>query len=316
MSNFNDLLDRTVRPFLGGLHAGRPMTSDNLTIVPMFGPRTGPEVILLSEALQRGTAEVTEVRERAQVDRVTVVNRSPVPILVLDGEEIVGARQNRVVSSTILVPGANTLDLPVSCVERGRWRTVSATFRSEGRRLKPDMRASNAGHVTTNLSSTGRIAGDQRTVWREVAAYSETRSLRSETNAMSDIMRHDAPAIQAMIRNLPAAAGQTGVVVYINRSFVSLEMVGRHDVYLGLHPQVLQSSAAQAIEYRNRKRETPHRAHRMREQLSFGPWKAFVPPGVGLDLRVEIPGFRASALLTQSGIAHLACYPSDGVRMG
>ena len=50
-----------------------------------------------------------------------VINKSEVMVLILDGEELVGAKQNRIVNTTILIPAKETVLIPVSCVEQGRW---------------------------------------------------------------------------------------------------------------------------------------------------------------------------------------------------
>ncbi len=50
------------------------------------------------------------------------VNHCERPVLLLDGEELVGAKQNRILNLTVLVPAHQTIVIPVSCVEAGRWR--------------------------------------------------------------------------------------------------------------------------------------------------------------------------------------------------
>src|SRR5574342_652511 len=42
-------------------------------------------------------------------------------VLLYEGEELVGAKQNRIVEQTILVDARSTLKIPAKCVERGRW---------------------------------------------------------------------------------------------------------------------------------------------------------------------------------------------------
>jgi hypothetical protein len=40
---------------------------------------------------------------------------------LLDGEELIGAKQNRALNLTILAPAKQVIVIPVSCVEAGRW---------------------------------------------------------------------------------------------------------------------------------------------------------------------------------------------------
>jgi environmental stress-induced protein Ves len=64
--------------------------------------------------------EVAEVDESGQFSRLKVINRSDLSVLILDGEELVGAKQNRIVNTTILIAAESVTIIPVSCVEQGR----------------------------------------------------------------------------------------------------------------------------------------------------------------------------------------------------
>ena len=75
-----------------------------------------------AEALDAGLARVEEVSEGGSVPELRFTNSAAMPILIVDGEELVGAKQNRVANLTILAPAKTTIRIPVSCVEAGRWR--------------------------------------------------------------------------------------------------------------------------------------------------------------------------------------------------
>ena len=111
---------------------GEPRAIEALTMVPLLG---GPEVeqlpryLTLDDAVARAWTEVTEISDQGSVPQLTVVNRAQQPVFILDGEELLGAKQNRIVNLSILVPPQATIGSPVSCAEAGRWRARSRAFR-------------------------------------------------------------------------------------------------------------------------------------------------------------------------------------------
>jgi hypothetical protein len=49
------------------------------------------------------------------VPELKLVNLSPSKILILDGEELKGAKQNRIVNATFLIGPKSEVVIPVSC---------------------------------------------------------------------------------------------------------------------------------------------------------------------------------------------------------
>jgi len=102
-----------------------------------------------------------------------VVNRGDVAVLLLDGEELVGAKHNRVLNLTILVPPRHTATIPVSCVESGGGdmsRTSSAQL--PARTQFAEGRAAKMHQVTSSLEAHGTRRSDQQAVWSAIAEKS------------------------------------------------------------------------------------------------------------------------------------------------
>jgi hypothetical protein len=66
------------------------------------------------------------VSEGGDVPTLRLTSAADRPVLLLDGEELIGAKQNRVLNTTVLVAAHSRLTIPVSCVEQGRWAYKSA----------------------------------------------------------------------------------------------------------------------------------------------------------------------------------------------
>jgi len=87
--------------------------------------------VTLDEALAGGL-RVREVDESGSVPELVVENPLDSRVLLYDGEELVGAKQNRILNVSVLVEAKTTLRIPVSCVEQGRWSRRSAFFSAGG----------------------------------------------------------------------------------------------------------------------------------------------------------------------------------------
>jgi hypothetical protein len=100
------IMEEVIREYQGSAKFGRKQAYKNMAVFPLLSDySTRLEYMLLDEALGAGLVEVTEVDHQGAVPNLKVHNRSPKMVLILDGEELVGAKQNRIVNTTILVAG-------------------------------------------------------------------------------------------------------------------------------------------------------------------------------------------------------------------
>src|SRR4051794_24201130 len=107
-------------PTLAGLRVGRPDVAGPLAVFPIFGPEPRLNYRAFATAQALGAA-VHELPGGASVNDLVVHNPTDLPVLLLEGEEVLGAQQNRTFDASILVAIGAKLNVPVSCVERGRW---------------------------------------------------------------------------------------------------------------------------------------------------------------------------------------------------
>src|SRR5487761_2775144 len=115
------------------VRVGEPSRHEALTVFPLFSTGDSSVNYLLSdEAIQAGSVAVEEVSEGGSVPNLLVTNNSDSLVLFLEGEELRGAKQNRVLNTSVLVAAHSKTPIPVSCVEQGRWRYRSKQFASEG----------------------------------------------------------------------------------------------------------------------------------------------------------------------------------------
>lgn len=111
-----------------------PVSFQNLTLVPLLRPSSTavPDYLLLERAIAQGLARVTEMAADGSVPELRFQNDSDQPVLLLDGEELIGAKQNRILNVTVLAPAKQIITIPVSCVEAGRWNMALSDFKTAG----------------------------------------------------------------------------------------------------------------------------------------------------------------------------------------
>src|SRR3972149_10456573 len=104
------------------LARGKLQTAANLIMVPLSGnPAAGLDYLLVDEALGKKEVVVEEVSEGGMVPEIRVTNFSEKTVLVVDGTGLVGAKQNRIVNASFLLPPKSVTKGPGSRVEQGRW---------------------------------------------------------------------------------------------------------------------------------------------------------------------------------------------------
>ncbi|MEW6439291.1 MAG: DUF6569 family protein, partial [Pseudomonadota bacterium] len=156
----------SVQEFLSGVVCGEPQGKGNLTVFPLISRVEFREsLLLLDEAMEMGVLEMGEVSESGMVNTIIVKNNGDTPVLILDGEEVAGAKQNRMVNATVLVPQKSSVRVPVSCVERGRWSYESPCFIKSEVFGYATLRRQKVEQVACNLEGEMGFVADQGAIW-------------------------------------------------------------------------------------------------------------------------------------------------------
>lgn len=115
------------------VRVGEPARCEALSIFPLFDGALAPvEYVLSDEGIGSGAVCVEEVSEAGSVPDRLVENKGNIRVLFLEGEELIGAKQNRILNTSVLIAAGTKIKIPVSCVEQGRWRYRSRHFGSSG----------------------------------------------------------------------------------------------------------------------------------------------------------------------------------------
>ena len=165
-------MKKTVDTFFEQLELGDCRQHDSATIFPLFSRiEQVAEYLTLSEAYGLKAISVRETSESGSVPELLVINRADQPVLILDGEEILGAKQNRTLNTT----GGNGWEAVMAVVGA----VIGTCFFSVGRFGGAPQSSSNGQRKTRASRSKGRwlpsrksTSSTGRTIWRGICSAS------------------------------------------------------------------------------------------------------------------------------------------------
>jgi ARG and Rhodanese-Phosphatase-superfamily-associated Protein domain len=173
------------------------------------------DYLMLAEGLRRGLVTVREISEGGSVPDLVVENRADVAVLIVDGEELVGAKQNRVANLSVLIPAEQTTTIPVSCVEQGRWADASRGFTVTEHLQYARGRAEKLASVQRSMRSAGTRRSDQAQVWNSVREKAAVMGAESPTEAMSAIFERHSEALDGYVEAFAPQDGQVGAIFVV-----------------------------------------------------------------------------------------------------
>jgi hypothetical protein len=304
--------------FLEGVIIGQPQTYENMTVYPLRAKNGHMRAYqTLDEALAARTFEVSEVSEGGSVPTLMVRNHGIQPVLLIIGEELIGAKQNRVLNTSMLVPAQSDLKIPVSCVERGRWSYRSRNFDSSTTTSHFYLRKTQTENVTANLRSKSACDADQTAVWREVDRKMTVSQTTSSTSALHDVYAQTEKGLQDYVAAFSPSDAQ-GFIVAIEGEVVGADLFDHAETFEKLWPKLIRSYALDAVE---RAAQRQHIATEPRatvealtdtqqfiKQVQDAHDEVYESVGLGRDVRLSSEQVSGSGLLWEGQLVHASLF--------
>lgn len=300
---------------LTALTLGAPQAFSNLSVYPLIAPAAWEAgYLVLDEALERKLARVTEISEGGSVPELAFENGADVGVLLLDGEELIGARQNRVLNITVLVGGHKKITIPVSCVEQGRWRYNSDEFASADRAMFLKARAKKAQQVSFSMRERGTRQSDQSEVWNDISEKSAKFCCDSASGAMADVYEQEKKRLDEYVDAVRALPNQCGAVFAIDGRVAGLELFDAPATLSRYLPKLVRSYAMDAAEVTKPNSVPPveQAVRQFIEDMKAAATEQFKALGEGNDIRIEGQSIAGGALVHEDRIVHLAAFKVEG----
>ncbi len=304
-------MEKIVEARMEGIKFGELQIHGHVVVIPIIGENgSGPDYLTMKEALESQFLTVTEVTEGGTVPELKVINKGEKPVLLLDGEELSGAKQNRVLNTTILLKEKSETLIPVSCTEHGRWSYRSAHFEESGHIMSAKLRRIKNASVHENLKAMHAFRSDQGAVWDEIAIQAHINKVSPVTGAMKDVLEAKQEDLDAFLEHLPIVADQNGLIVLVNGKVVGLDMVSRPSAFGMLHPKLIRSYVMDALtEKPVMAKETPRdMADAFLKKIPQCKEQPFDSIGYGRDYRYEGKKIVGSALVHENTVIHMAFF--------
>ena len=310
-------MQKLIKQYIDGINIGSGQSYKNLAVFPLVSDYAlDLDYLTLDEALDKDAIDIVELDQEGSVPELKVVNKSEIMILILDGEELVGAKQNRIVNTTILIAGKDTVVIPVSCVEQGRWSYDSQKFGSQKRVMSPRMRAGKSDQVSFSLKMSGNFTSDQGAIWNDISAKALRMDAESPSSAMSEIYKKKEHSIKDYTRHFSLTGSQIGAVFVINGRVVGMDCFGKPETFGKVFEKLVESYALDAIDTSESKK-SPKIEKDQATKFLQSPATCKVEPhpsvGLGTDCRLESKTTTGFALAHDNKILHLSAFSRKGM---
>ena len=322
----------SAKQWLRTVTVGEGMHSNNLTIFPLYligGEKTvsgdsppswgdgdtgiGEKVRyrLLADAIEAKQATVEETSESGDVPLLAVRNDGATPVLIPEGEILIGAKQNRTVNLTLLVAAKTQMQMPVSCVEVGRWSRTSRHFEAKAW-AHPKLRELKVRSAQMCRRETGMARADQGAVWKEVDDHlvacdipAPTRDLALSFEAADFVTGDYRERIE-----MPQEA--CGFVAARGDEVVGLDLFDAPET---LHKLWRRMSDAYFMEASRESRLEKRTSKKVAEEFLASVDKHLAPadkqPQLGFEMELVDGALSGSALWYDGAICHLSAFTAN-----
>jgi hypothetical protein len=304
----------TLSDFLAApLGVGEPNVHGPLAVFPLFGPPPVLEYLAFADACACGLV-IKELDGGASVNDLIVVNPTDVAVLLYEGEEVLGAQQNRTFDVSVLVPAGASLRVPVSCVEHGRWDVTrhAEALSPAPHAAYPSLRRMKNAAAGARVAAGMEARAEQGAVWNEVAAKSSRLQVASSTGAMHDIYEHRRDRLHDFESVIELHAGQTGALAAIGGRMTVLDHVSRPDAFATLHGALVQGYALDALEAGDGAAvPSLDDAHAFVDRVAYARVIQHDGIGLGRDARFADGGVGGAGLVAGEELVQLTAFASD-----
>jgi len=214
-----------------------PFFVHNLRIFPIAGELGEDGYTTLEEAITASTITIEDTRG---VNEVILQNNGNAPIFAIDGEELLGARQNRILNTDIYAEPLQRYTVPVTCIEQHRWHGEKL-FSEAGFTVTPSLRSTLALSVKESLDKKAGYQSNQNLIWNKISQTLKATKVQSLTSSFHDIYKTMGSMVEEIVEDFESIQNAVGFSAYINDEFIAMDIFGTNSLYRKFEKKLLKS---------------------------------------------------------------------------
>jgi hypothetical protein len=221
----------------------------NLTIYPITGvTKNGFDASTIDEVLHSKRGVFREL-DTPDINTIEFDNRNDDPVLLIDGEEITGSLQNRIIALSSIVEARSTKNISVICAEEGRW---------------DDLGGFQTGHCaysqirTILVKSLHRKIDTQRAIWNEINRKLTVTKTISTTSSMHDIYHSLNAEIARYVEDFSSINHSAiGFIAVASNRILGCDIFCSTKIYHKFELKLIRSYILDAIEHQKKEPNVP-----------------------------------------------------------
>ena len=254
-----------------------------------------PNIRTLEETVDKCDVEIKEL-ENPDVTGVLLDNHGAYPLLVLDGEELTGAMQNRIITRSNIIAARTSRTIPVICAEEGRWDEIGGF--ATGYCSYPRLRA---------LLASKKM-NTQQIIWREIDRKLTVTKTVSQTSSMHDIYDSLEDEVSRYVEGFQSLNHTTvGFIGVAGEGILGCDIFSHPTIYHKFEKKLIRSYALDAIEHQKPSRDVIDVAGFLNQVVTTLKKKRF---GDRENFRVKARSFSGQGITHQKQLIHLSAFPN------
>lgn len=288
---------------------------ENVEAIPIKTDAFGKKDFLtLKKGYEMNLVEIKEL-ENSTVGTVSCRNDAVTPLILIDGDEITGAMQNRIINDSLLIPAKSRINIPVSCTEHGRWHTKGEGESS--RTFKPSLYSANHSTRSRKSRASYEERDYQGDVWDSISEFESRANFRSVTSALNDSYENLKEKQNDYLNEFHIEEGQNGVIFIVNGEMKGLELFYNQSIYREYHEKLCRSYIIEAVvEKKSVDNIDRLELTKTLEDISLSEVKSKKSIGLGDNLKLSNDFGSGSALVWEEELIHMTFFKDYNVDAG